>query len=135
MKKFFIKSLTAGAVLFLLSYATLYLVVLLLPNVAEQYYDPMFSFEGIKGVLYLMHPFVLSFALAWFWQRFKGLFHGSFWQRGIEMGLTYGLIATLPSMWILFSAMSVSFVLVCSWLLYGVMQAIVVGILFARLSP
>ena len=135
MKKFLIKGIAAGAVLLILSYAALYLIVTLVPSLAEQYYDPIFSFDGDKAVLYFLHPFVLSFALAWFWRRFKGLFHGPFWWRGIEMGLVYGLIATLPAMWIIFSSLSISLALVFSWLLYGVLQAMVVGIIFARVSP
>jgi hypothetical protein len=135
MKNFLIKGFVAGAALLVLSYVALYLVVSLFPGMAEQYYDPIFSFEGEKQILYFVHPFVLSFALAWFWRRFKSLFHGPFWWRGIEMGLVYGLIATLPSMWITFSSLAVSFNLVFTWLLYGVFQATVVGIIFAKMSP
>lgn len=135
MKRFLIKGFLAGAALLALSYVALNLVVAFFPQLAEQYYDPIFSFEGEKAILYFIHPFVLSFALAWFWMRFKSLFHGSFWWRGIEMGLVYGLIATLPSMWITFSSLAVSFGLVFTWLLYGVFQAIVVGIIFAKISP
>jgi hypothetical protein len=135
MQKFLIKGFAAGAVLLVLSYIALYLVVTFFPSLAEQYYDPVFSLDGDKAALYFIHPFVLSFALAWFWRRFKGLFHGPFWWRGIEMGLVYGLIATLPSMWITFSSLAVSFGLVFTWLLYGVLQAIVVGIIFAKISP
>lgn len=135
MKRFLIKGFVAGAVLLALSYAALYLVVALFPSLAEQYYDPMFSFEGNKEIAYFLHPFVLSFALAWFWRRFKSLFHGPFWWRGIEMGLTYGLIATLPAMWITFSSMAISFSLVFTWLLYGVFQATIGGIIFAKISP
>jgi len=135
MKIFLIKGIVAGTVLLVLSYVSLYLIVALFPALAEQYYDPIFSFEGEKAVLYFIHPFILSFALAWFWKRFKSLFHGAFWWRGIEMGLVYGLIATLPSMWITFSALSISFGLVCSWLLYGVFQAMIVGVIFAKISP
>ncbi len=135
MQKFLIKGFIAGAVLLGFSYAALYLVVALFPSLAEQYYDPVFSFEGEKAVLYFIHPFILSFALAWFWRRFKGLFHGPFWWRGIEMGLVYGLIATFPAMWITFSSIAVSLGLVISWLLYGVIQAILVGIIFAKISP
>jgi hypothetical protein len=51
------------------------------------------------------------------------------------MGLVYGLIATIPSMWITFSSLAVSFTLVLTWLLYGVFQAIIVGIIFAKVSP
>ena len=135
MKKFLIKGLLAGTVLLAFSYVALNLIVAFFPNLAEQYYDPVFSFEGEKAILYFIHPYLLSFALAWFWRRFKGLFHGSFWWRGIEMGLVYGLIATLPSMWITFSSLAISFGLVFTWLLYGVFQAIVVGIIFAKVSP
>ena len=135
MKKFLIKGFIAGAVLLAFSYAALYLVVNFFPAMAEQYYDPVFSLDEEKAILYFAHPFILSFALAWFWRRFKGLYHGPFWWRGIELGLSYGLIATLPSMWITFSSLSVSFGLVLTWLLYGVFQAIVVGIIFAKISP
>ena len=135
MKRFLIKGIAAGAALLVISYAALYLVVSLFPSVAEQYYDPVFSFEGDKAILYFAHPFVLSFALAWFWRRFKSLFHGPFWWRGMEMGMVYGLIATLPAMWIIYSSLAVSLTLVLTWLLYGVFQAIVVGMIFAKISP
>ena len=135
MNIFLIKGFIAGAVLLALSYAALYLLVAVFPNLAEQYYDPVFNFEEGKELAYFAHPFVLSFALAWFWRRFKSLFHGPFWWRGIEMGLVYGLIATLPAMWITYSSLAVSMSLVFTWLLYGVFQAIIVGIIFAKISP
>lgn len=135
MQKFLIKGFVAGFVLLVLSYVALYLVVTLLPGIAEEYYNPIFDMGGDKTILYFLHPFILSFALAWFWRRFKGLFHGSFWVRGIEMGLVYAVIAVLPSMWITFSAIAVSLQLVLTWLLYGAFQAIVVGIIYAKISP
>ncbi len=135
MKNFLLKGVVAGAVLLGFSYAALYLAVTFFPNLAEQYYDPVFSFEGDKAILYFAHPFVLSFALAWFWKRFKSLFHGPFWWRGMEMGMVYGLIATLPAMWITYSSLTISLGLVFSWLIYGVIQAMLVGIIFAKISP
>ena len=135
MKNLLIKGIVAGVILLILSYAALYLVVRFLPNIAEEYYNPVFSLEGEKTVLYFLHPFILSFALAWFWRRFKSLFTGPFWWRGIEMGLVYGIIATIPSMWITFSSLAVSFTLVFTWFLYGLFQAVVVGIIYAKISP
>jgi hypothetical protein len=38
-------------------------------------------------------------------------------------------------MWIIFSALSISMGLVFTWLIYGVLQAIIVGIIFAKISP
>ncbi|MEQ1747299.1 MAG: hypothetical protein ABMA02_17845 [Saprospiraceae bacterium] len=135
MQKFFIKGIVAGAILLAISYVSLLFLVNFLPDLAEEYYNPVFDMEGNKVFLYFLHPFILSFALAWFWRRFKSLFHGPFWWRGMEMGLLYGLIATLPSMWITFSAMAVPLPLVLTWLLYGVFQAVIVGISYAKISP
>jgi hypothetical protein len=135
MKNFLIKGIVAGTVLLAFSYISLYLLVFFFPQLAESYYDPIFNFDEGKSVLYFAHPFVLSFVLAWFWKRFKSLFHGPFWWRGIEMGLVYGLIATLPAMWIVFSAMAVPFSMIITWLLYGIFQAVVVGVIFAKISP
>ena len=117
------------------SYLALYLIVTFAPAVAEEYYNPIFDMGGDKTILYFLHPFILSFALAWFWRRFKSLFHGSFWVRGIEMGLVYAVVAVLPSMWITFSALAISFPIVLSWLAYGLFQAVVVGIIYAKISP
>ncbi|MFN0013796.1 MAG: hypothetical protein ACKVU2_04540 [Saprospiraceae bacterium] len=135
MQKFFIKGFVAGVILLALSYVSLLILVRFLPDMAEEYYNPVFDMEGNKVLLYFLHPFILSFALAWFWRRFKTLFHGPFWWRGIELGLVYGLIATLPSMWITFSAFTVPLSLVLTWLLYGVFQAIIVGMVYAKISP
>ncbi len=135
MQKFLLKGIVAGVILLVLSYAALWILVNFTPDMAEQYYNPIFDMEGDKTYLYFLHPFILSFALAWFWRRFKSLFHGPFWWRGIEMGLVYGLIATLPSMWITFSSLAVSFPLVLTWLLYGVFQGVIVGIVYAKISP
>lgn len=117
------------------SYAALYLIVSFFPALAEEYYNPVFDMGENKSVLYFLHPFIFSFALAWFWRRFKSLFHGPFWVRGVEMGLVYTVIAVLPSMWITFSALAISLPIVLTWLLYGLFQGVVAGIIYAKISP
>lgn len=135
MKKILIKGIVAGLVLLIFSYVSLQVLIAFFPELAVQYYDPVFSLEGDKTILFFIHPFIVSFALAWFWSRFKSLFHGSFVWRGIELGLSYALVAVLPSMWITFSAFSVSIQMVATWLLYGLVQGIIVGIIYAKISP
>lgn len=135
MKTFLLKGFVAGGVLLVFSYLALYLIVTFAPAVAEEYYNPIFDMGGDKTILYFLHPFILSFALAWFWRRFKSLFHGSFWVRGIEMGLVYAVVAVLPSMWITFSALAISLPIVLSWVAYGLFQAVVVGVIYAKISP
>ena len=135
MKRILFPGLVAGAVLLSLSFLLLYLTVQFFPNIAEQYYHPMFRRAGGRATLFYLHPFVLSFALAWFWDRFKDSFAGGAWLRGLEAGAVYTVVATVPVMWITFSAIDVSARMVLTWLLYGFVQAVAASLVFARMNP
>jgi hypothetical protein len=76
---------------------------------------------------------VLAFALAWFWNRFKDLFVGNLFFRGLEFGFVYAIIATIPIMVLIFSAIDVSLAVIGSWVLYGFLQGTIAGLIFARL--
>lgn len=135
MKKILISGLVAGIVLLVFSIAALYMTILLFPSLALEYYDPAFQSGDSRSILYYIHPFVLGFALAWFWERFKGMLKGGFTMRGIEFGIIYTLVATLPAMWIIFSAMNVTLTLVLTWFIYGLIQSIIAGLICEKINP
>jgi|GEM_PF-143995 len=135
MKKTLLSALIAGVILFLLCYGGLLLAINFLPYFFVDYINPLYSSGGKRDILFYTHAFVLSLALSFFWQRFKGLFKGSFILRGVEFGVVYGLVALVPVMWITFSSLDVTFAMVFSWLFYGVCQAMVAGIVFAKVNP
>ena len=86
-------------------------------------------------LLFYMHAFIISFALSWFWDRFKSLFKGTLIMRGLEFGLVYSIISLLPVMWISFSSLYITLIMVASWFLYGLAQAIIAGLVFAKINP
>jgi hypothetical protein len=135
MKKILISGLITGCVLFVLSYGGLFLAVRFFPALFTEYNNPLFNSDGNRDMLFYLHAFIFSFALSWFWDRFKGLFKGQFILRGLEFGLVYALIALLPVMWISFSALDVTIAMVLSWFVYGLMQASIAGIVLARINP
>jgi hypothetical protein len=135
MKKVLIPGLIAGCILFVLSYGGLFLAVRFFPALFVEYNNPLFNSDGKRDMLFYLHAFIFSFALSWFWDRFKGLFKGPFMIRGFEFGLVYSIVALLPVMWISFSALDVTIVMVASWFIYGLMQATVAGIIFAKANP
>lgn len=136
MKKIIITGLSVAIALSVLSFVVLRIALVLFPAVCEEYYNPaLFQTGDGRTVLYFLHPFVLAFALLWFWERFKSIIKGAFWLRGLEFGLVYGTVATLPSMWITFSALNVSAQMVFTWVVYSVVQAVIAGLIFARLNP
>lgn len=135
MKKIITSGLIAGCILFIVSYGGLFLSIRFIPSLFIEYNNPLFKADGSRDVLFYMHAFVVSFALSWFWDRFKGMFKGPFILRGIEFGLVYSFIALLPLMWISFSMLDITVTMVTTWFLYGLFQATVAGTVFAKINP
>jgi hypothetical protein len=136
MKKIITTSLLAGFVLLLVSLLLLYASISIFPNLAEEYFSPVFRWSSAKtDWLFYTHPFVLAFALKWFWERYKDLFKGSLVLRALEVALVYGIVAMLPVLWLTFSAIDISLGMVITWLIYGIVEAFIAGIIFAKLNP
>ena len=135
MKQVLKSGFIAGIILFVISYGGLFLAIRFFPQFFVMYNNPLFESEGSRDVLFYLHPFIISFALSWFWERFKGLFHGTYLLRGLEFGSVYALVALLPVMWLTFSSLDITLIMVLSWFVYGFVQAIIAGIVFAKINP
>ena len=135
MKKVLIAGLAAGVILLILSVLGLYTTIWFFPGLAAQYFDPAFNTGDSRVMLYYIHPFIISMALSWFWNRFKGALTGSFITRGIEFGVIYTLVATLPMMVLIYSAMNVSLTIVATWFVLALIQGTVAGLVFEKMNP
>jgi hypothetical protein len=135
MKRILLSGLVSGIVLLVFSYLCLMLSIRLAPQLVEEFYNPIFYPGHDRALLFFLHPFVLSFALAWFWNRAKTRYEGSLWARGFHLGWVYCLIATIPAMWITFSAINVPLLMVMTWIAYGFCQAVVAGWILAWMNP
>lgn len=135
MKKMIISGAVSGVLLLVVSILMLNAAIMMFPLTFEEYYNDTFNLNGERDIFFYIHPFVLSIALAWFWQRFKAQFKGNFVFRGLELGVVFAIVAILPVMWITYSAISVSFIVVGTWFLYGLVQACIAGMVFSKLNP
>lgn len=135
MKKVITAYIAAVVALLAFSYLALILSIRLLPGIAEQYFDPIYSSSEKRTILYFVHPFIVALALKYFWQRFRHMFKGSWLLRGTEVGMVYGAIAVLPAMWITFSGIAVSVSIIITWIVYGLIQGIIAGVIYAKLNP
>ncbi|PIQ21930.1 MAG: hypothetical protein COW65_06085 [Cytophagales bacterium CG18_big_fil_WC_8_21_14_2_50_42_9] len=134
MKRIILSGFIAGIILFVLSYGSLFLAIRFFPELFTDYNNPLFNSDGSRDILFYLHAFIFSFALSWFWDRFKGLFHGAFIVRGLEFGLVYAMVALLPVMWITFSSLDITLFIVFSWFMYGLIQAVIAGLIFAKIN-
>lgn len=84
---------------------------------------------------YLLHPFFLAFCLSWFWNHCKDSFDGWWLPRCVEFSIGYTLIAILPILWILYCTTDLSFSYLAVFILLGVCQGIIAGLIFERINP
>ena len=135
MKKHLIAASVSSIVLVLFAYLCLIIMPNLPESIVEDYFKPSFTNDENRNLLYFIQPIVLAFALSWFWTRFKESFAGNWMLKGLELGLVYALIASLPAMILLYSAIDVTAVTVGTWLLYSFAQATIAGEISARIDP
>jgi hypothetical protein len=136
MRKALFPVFMAGTLVLVVSLVLLYAFIFFFPHIMEDYYNPMFrstSFE--TDILFYIHPFILSISLYWFWGRFKGIFTGSLALRALGVSMAYTFIAIVPVLWLTFSAINVSILMVLTWIGYGAIQAFAAGLVMARFNP
>lgn len=137
MKKILLSGLVAGIVLSILSYGGLFIAVnsKLLNSFFTEYLSNVFISDGSRDFFFYSHSLLISFALAWFWERTKSIFKGPIILRGLEFGFMYSLAGLLPIMWMTYSQIDVSESMVLSWLGFGFFQSSMAGIIFAKMNP
>lgn len=128
--------LLAGTLVLVLSLGMLFAFILALPTLMEDYFSPIFRSNSFQtDWLFYLHPFVLSAGLFWFWERTKEKIGGSYLSKAITGALSYGLVAMVPVLLLTFSAINISALMVITWLGYGIIQAFIACLVFAKRNP
>jgi hypothetical protein len=137
VKKMVASGFVAGLVLSVLSYGGLFMAVqipFLAPFFVE-YLSSVFISDQSRDVFFYSHAMLISFALSFFWEKFKSSFRGSMLLRGVEFGIVYTITGLFPILWLTYSQIEVSATMVLSWLIFGLFQASAAGIIFAKMNP
>ncbi|MBN1881511.1 MAG: hypothetical protein JW885_04995 [Deltaproteobacteria bacterium] len=132
-----VTGLLAGLAMLAVEMGLAFLSNLVLPGLMAEYAniwlfrawnDPLMS-------IYFAYPFVMGLALAWFWNRVKSTFRGkSAWGRGALYGFAYWIIATIPGMVITYSSFQISFPMVLTWTVSGLIGAVAGGLVCAGMN-
>jgi hypothetical protein len=135
MKKIILPGIIVGIVTLILGMLISYLFMLF-PTVAADYQNTniMRSWQDPLMSLFFLYPFVLGLALAWAWNKTKGLFKGNIWKRGLNFGFAYLIIATIPGMLISYSSFPLSLMTIISWTVSGLINATAAGIILAKMN-
>ena len=130
-REIFKNTIVAGIAIFIVSYGGLFLAIRMFPSFFIDYINPVFNSNGSRDVYFYMHPFILALSLSVFWNRFRKYFVGNILMAGVEFGIVYTFIALVPLLWITYAAMDVDFQMVITWLIYGLFQSSVAGIVLS----
>jgi len=89
--------------------------------------DPLMS-------LYFLYPIAIGLVLAWVWDKTKALFKGSDSKRAINFALAYWILTSIPSVIINYSSFPISFLMIFSWLIIGLIYGLIAGFIFVKLN-
>lgn len=136
MKKIILPGLLAGLINFIASMAISKIFGVIFPVLNLEYQNTnLFRLESDPlMLLFFVYPFLLGIILAWFWNKTKSVF-GEGMQGGVKFGFTYWIVATIPGMFVTYSSMPYSLLMVISWLAGGLASGILSGIVFAKMNP
>jgi hypothetical protein len=137
MKKIFIPGVVAGVVMLVAAVVVGLLTSLALPSMAKEYENTNLfrSMSDPIMLLYFVYPFLLGVALAWVWDRTKGVIgEGSIWMRGGKFARTFWIVSALPGILMSYSSFPISLALALSWLLSSMVQLLCAGYIYARMN-
>jgi hypothetical protein len=135
MKKILFPGLIAGVAMLVVGFVVSWLFGLIPSVAAEMKNAALFRpFSDPRMMLYFVYPFLLGIILAWAWYKSKVLFKGSAIARGVNFGMSYGILATIPGMLITWSSFAISGITVIGWLVSGFANAIVAGLILTKMN-
>ncbi len=105
-----------------------------IPSLALEYQSGLFRpWSDPLMMAFFLSPFILGFALAYFWMVFGKHIEGKTpSEKAINFTKFYFLIATIPGMFISLTSFKVSYLMIGSWTLLGLIEAYVAGWLLAK---
>jgi hypothetical protein len=135
MRKVLIPGFITGVGMLIVGMIVSWLINLALPNLMMEYRTTLFRpWEDPLMSLYFAHPFVLGLALAFVWDKVKGLLQGGPMKRATHFALAYFIVATIPGMLISYSSFPLSILMILSWTISSLVQAWAAGLVLAKLN-
>jgi hypothetical protein len=133
MKRVIIPGLLAGISMLVISFVV---NAITSPLLQQEYMSGLFRpWTDPLMMLMFLHPFILGFALAWVWNIVKSAVPGhDVFRRGALFGLGYWIVASIPGMFISYTSFIISPAMVLSWTVSALLQAMVAGIILARMN-
>jgi hypothetical protein len=134
VRKIFKKGLLVGLINLFVSFALNFIFQGFIPTLTKEYQNPGLFRPWSDPLMrvYFLYPFVLGIVLAYFWKLISNKFTGSPANKALQFTKIYFIIASIPGMFISYTSFPISSIMVLTWLIAGVLQVYIAGLIFAK---
>lgn len=136
MKKTLLTGLLGGIVMLAASMLTGQIFLMLVPALQQEYQNPQLfrPWTDPLMMLYFIHPFLLGIILAWIWDKVKMVIIApTDLKKGLYFGFTFWIASSIPGMLMSYASFPLSFMIIASWSVGGLVEMLCVGLLFAKM--
>jgi hypothetical protein len=135
MRKIVLPGLLIGVANFIVSMAVSKIFGVIFPSIATEYTNTALfrPWSDPLMLLFFVYPFLMGILFAWFWHKVKNTFTRDL-KGGIDFAITYWIIATIPGMFITYTSMPYSGLMILSWLIGGLIQALIAGLILVKIN-
>jgi len=137
MKRILVPGLVAGLVMLVVAMVVGWLTTLVLPSIAQEYGNANLYRTSSDPIVYVyfFYPLFLGIALAWVWDRTKGVIgEGSIWVKGSRFARAFWIVSALPGILMSYSSFPISLAVALSWLLSSLVQLLCAGFVYAKMN-
>ena len=136
MKRIVLTGLLAGLVMLAVNMVLGFIFNYIFPTLSVEYSNPylFIPWSHVRMQLMFLHPFLVGIILAFVWKWVKGIVPGiTAMEKGIRFGIAYWVICSIPGMFISYTCFPLSFTMIMSWTISCLVQAILAGMIYARM--
>jgi hypothetical protein len=135
MKKVLIPGLVAGVVMLIIGMLVSQAIHMIFPALAAEFKTALFRpWDDPIMSFYFAHPFVLGLALAFIWDKVKGIISGGPLKRATHLALGFFILSIVPGMLISYSSFPLSLLMIFSWTVSAFLQALGAGLVLAKMN-
>lgn len=136
MKKVLIPGIVAGITMLVIGSIYSMALSALVPSILAEYKNTAVFRPWADPLMqaFLAYPIILGLALAWVWDKVKGLLSGNIWQKALTLALTYLIVATIPGMFASYTCFQISLAMTLNWAVGGFIYVFVGGAVLAKLN-
>ena len=130
MKNKYVLAILLGILLIIVNMALSMLFTIAFPELQIAYEsEPFRAMDDPLMSLFFLYPIALAGALTYIWFKTR-----KSWKTGLDFGIAFGLLMSVPMFLVNFSSFTFSFVMVASWALFGFIDVLVAGIALKKLE-